>query len=318
MALAVSRSSLRKWLASHRVRLLPTLALIGVVLLASWMGVMDGGYFVGGWAPPTLILGAVVLLVSVVGYPGGARFRLNSLALGLFTAYTAWTFASLLWSPNVGDAWLGAGQTLLYLLAFWVTVACVALGASRRWVLAASALGPAVVSGVTLPALGPRLEDFFYDDRLIGTVGYFNGQAAFLLIPFWAAIHVGGSRSVNPILRGAVLAGAVLSVDLAVLTQSRGAMVAMAASLVVFFLLSGERLRGLLALVPVAAALYVAFPELNGVYLALYRGEAPVAGLLNAVVLPAVWTTAAVTGLYGLTWGLLDRRSAKMGGFQDR
>jgi len=67
--------------------------------------------------------------------------------LGLFAAYTAWTFASLLWSPNHrGDAWVGAGLTVIYLLAFWLAVSFVSLGASRRWVLAASAIGPAIVA----------------------------------------------------------------------------------------------------------------------------------------------------------------------------
>jgi hypothetical protein len=225
----------------------------------------------------------------------------------MFAAYTGWTFASLLWSPNMGDAWLGAGQTLLYLLAFWLVVVNVAMGASRRWALAASALGPAIVAAITLPALASQLEYFFDNSRLIGTVGYYNGEAAFLLVPFWVAVYLGGSPSVTPLLRGAVLAGAVLSVDLAVLTQSRGAMAAMVASLPVFFLISGQRLRGLLALIPVAIALYVAFPGLNGVYLAFLGQEAPVEGLL-ALVLPTVWLTAALVGLYGLCWGLVDRR----------
>lgn len=47
---------------------------------------------------------------------------------------------------------------------------------------------------------------------------------------------------------------------------------ALAASLPVFFLLSGQRLRSLFALALVAAALVIAFPGLNGVYLALLEG----------------------------------------------
>ncbi len=286
-------------------RLPPTLALICVVLLAAWMGNLDGGYFVGDWAPPAFILAAVALVVSVAGafHRSGRRWTL--LTAALFALYAAWTFASLLWSSDRGDAWLGAGQTLLYLLAFWVAVALVALGASRRWVLGASALGPAAVAALTLPALGPRLEDLFDNDRLVGTVGYYNGEAAFLLVSFWVAVYLGASRPVNPVLRGAVLAGTVLSLDLAVLTQSRGAMVAMAVSLPVFFLLSGQRLRGLLALVPVSLALFVAFPGLNGVYLAFLEGGSPTAALER--VLPTVWLSAAGAGLYGLSWGLVDR-----------
>ena len=161
------------------------------------------------------------------------------------------------------------GLTLLYLLAFLVAVSFVAMGASRRWALAASALGPAVIAALTLRALVPRFEALFENDRLVGTIGYYNGEAAFLLVAFWVAVYLGGSRRVNPVVRGAVLAGAVLCLDLAVLTQSRGAVVAMIASMPVYFLLSGQRLRGLAAMGAIAAAVAVAFPGLNGVYLAL-------------------------------------------------
>ncbi|MEJ7843401.1 MAG: O-antigen ligase family protein [Rubrobacter sp.] len=289
-----------------RDRLPPTLGLVCVVLLAAWMGNADGGYLVGGWAPPALVLAALVLLVSVTGFFVRTRLRWGALALGLLTAYTAWTFVSLLWSPNKGEAWLGAGQTLLYLLAFWATIAFVTLGASRRWALAASVLGPAAIAAFTLQSLGPRINDLFANDRLIGTVGYYNGEAAFLLVSFWVAVYLGGSPRVNPLLRAAVLAGAVLSADLAILTQSRGAMVAMAVSVPIFFLLSGQRLRGMLALAPVALALYAAFPGLNGVYLAFLQGGDPAAALDRVLV--TVWATAAGVGLYGLCWGLLDRR----------
>jgi len=294
-----------KRFSGGRNRLLPTLALICVVLLAAWMGSRDGGYFVGDWVPPAFVLAALALLVSLAGAFRGSGHRWSLLASALFALYAAWTLASLLWSPNRGDAWLGAGQTLFYLLAFWIAVVLITLGASRRWVLGASVLGPAAVAAFTLPALGPRLGDLFENGRLVGTVGYYNGEAAFLLVSFWVAVYLGASRRVNPLLRGAVLAGTVLSVDLAVLTQSRGAMVAMAVSLPVFFLLSGRRLRGLISLLPIAFALYVAFPGLNGVYLAFLSGDNPAAALES--VLPTVWLTAAGAGLYGLSWGFIDR-----------
>ena len=289
-------------------RLPPTLALICVVVLAAWMGNMGGGYFVRDWALPALILSALTLLISVIGVPRAPKNRWGALALGLFTAYAVWTLASLRWSPNAGDAWLGAGQTLLYLLAFWAALALVASGASRRWVLAASVLGPALVASFTLAALGPRLGDMFENERLVGSVGYYNGEAAFLLVAFWVAVYLGGSRFSGPILRGAVLGGAVLCLDLAVLTQSRGAMVAMLVSLPVFFLLSGQRLRGLLALVPIVAALCIAFPGLNEIYLAFRAGDETHVETLLGLVLPTVWTTAGLAGLYGLCWGLVDQR----------
>ncbi len=271
------------------------------------MGAASGGYFSSQWAPATLVLAALALVASLTGVLRGAGSEWGNLALGLFAAYTVWTFASLLWSPNRGDAWVGAGQTLLYLLAFWLAVGLVSLGASRRWVLAASALGPAVVAALTLISLTPpRIEELFEGNRLEGTVGYYNGEAAFLLVPFWVAIYLAGSRSVSPLLRGLILAGSTLGVDVAVLTQSRGAMVAMVLSLVVFFLVSGQRLRGFFALAPVVLALLATFPGLNEVYLALANGESAPAAV--RAVLPAVGLTALGVGLYGALWGLLDRR----------
>ena len=280
--------------------------MICLVLLAAWMGNSNGGYFIGDWTPAALVVAALLLLVSAVGLFGSSKLGVGALALGLLTAYTGWTFASLLWSPNTGDAWLGSGQTLLYLLAFWVAVILLALGASRRWVLAASVLGPAVVAVFTISTLGTRLGTLFASNRLVGTVGYYNGEAAFLLVPFWVAVYLAGSRRVNPLLRGAVLFSAVVSVDLAVLAQSRGAMVAMAVSLPVFFLFSGQRLRGLIALLPVAVALYFSFSGLNDVYQAFLKDGNPAVALEQ--VIPVVWLTAAGAALYGVSWGLFDMR----------
>lgn len=290
----------------RKTRLAPGLALVCVVLLGAWMGNANGGYLVGEWTPPALILSVLVLLTSLLGFTVSSTQKWSVLALGLLTAYTAWTFASMLWSPNMGNAWLGAGQTLFYLLIFWVVVSLVGLGASRRWVLIASVLGPSVLAAFTLQALYSRFDTFFEGSLLVGTVGYHNGEAAMLLVPFWVAIYLGGSRLVNPFLRGAVLAGAVLCLDLAVLAQSRGAMVAMLVSLPVFFLVSGQRLRGLISLLPLAVALLIAFPGLNSVYLALLDGKDAYGEFER--VLPVVWMTATGAGLYGLSWGLIDQR----------
>ena len=288
----------RRWIA-------PTCILVAVALLASWMGQAKGGYFIGDWACVALVLVTLMLINSLAGALPIARSRWSIAATGFFAFYTAWTFLSLLWSPNRGAAWLGAAQTLFYLLAFWIAVGLIALGASRRWVLLASAFGPTVVAIHTLTALVPHNGKLFDNDRLLGTVGYFNGEAAFLLIPFWVAIYLAGSRRVNVLLRGLMLSGVVLSVALAVLTQSRGAMVAMAASLPVFFLFSGQRLRGLLALVPVLVVLFVTFQGLNDVYLESWDRGDPIQALERIV--PVVWLTSAGAGLYGLCWGLVDR-----------
>jgi O-antigen ligase len=283
----------------------PTAALVAATLLATWMGAVNGGYFVAGWAPVLFVLSALALVLSLVGALASPGSRWTAAALGLFALYALWTALSMLWSPNKGDAWHGVGQTLLYLLAFWLALNLLRLGASRRAVLAASVLGPACVAALTFPTLSPNLEQLFENNRLVGSVGYYNGQAAFLLVPFWVAISLAGSPRIHWAVRGPILAGATLCLQLAVLTQSRGAMVALAVSLPIFFLFSGQRLRGLISLLPVVAALWVAFPPLNGVYLALAEGGDAAAAVERA--LPVVWLTSGGTGLFGLLWGLSDR-----------
>ena len=282
-------------------RLAPTLTLATVALLGVWMSCSYGGYFVGVWAPVALLLCALAL----VRMPHVRPSRWGVCALVSFSGYAAWTFASILWSPNRGDAWAGAGQTSLYLVAFALTV-CVAAGASQRRILAAWVLGTSVVAGLTLLLLASDPEGMFRRHRLAGTVGYHNAEAAFLLMPFWAAIYLSASRRAHPALRGAALGGAVLCAAVAVMAQSRGAVLAMAVSLPTFFLLSGGRLRGLLALVPVATALLVVFPTLNHVYVALSDGAAPPEAVRG--VAAAAWSASGAAALYGVAWGVLDRR----------
>jgi tetratricopeptide (TPR) repeat protein len=284
----------------------PTLTLVTVALLGVWMGCSYGGYFVQTWAPVALLLCAPAVVWALPGAsPGGVPRRAVG-ALVLFSGYAVWTFASILWSPNKGDAWAGAGQTFLYLVAFALAVRSTAAGASRRRMLAAWVLGTSAVAGLTLLALGSGAGDMFRRHRLIGTVGYHNAEAAFLLMPFWAAIYLSASRSAHPALRGAAQGGAVLCASVAVLAQSRGAMVAMALSLPVFFLFSGGRLRGLVALAPVAVALLAVFPDLNHVYVALSDGATP-SGALGGVAC-RVWATSGAAGLYGLAWAVVDLR----------
>lgn len=294
----------KKYSKGHS-RLPATLALTAITLTATWMGFENGGYFVADWGLIGLAVAVILLFGTATGAFRAARVRYGVIALALFGAYTAWTFASILWAPNRGEAWSGASLTLLYLLVVLTTVALIIAGASRRWALAGAVIGPAVAAAFTVLAFDSNLGGMFENGRLEGTVGYYNGQAAFLLVSFWTAMYLAGSPRVNPVLRAAVLASSVINVEVAVLTQSRGGMVAVALSLLVFFLLSGQRVRGLLALAPVIVALLIAFPGLNQIYLAFSEGGDPTA--VAGRVTPVIWLTTLGAGLYGLLWGLLDR-----------
>lgn len=91
-----------------------------------------GGYFINVWAPVVFVLAALLVFASVTGVAGRVGSPWVLAAFYLFVAYAGWSLFSVLWSPDRGDALYDAGLTLLYLVAFWVTVAFIARGASRR------------------------------------------------------------------------------------------------------------------------------------------------------------------------------------------
>ncbi len=55
-----------------------------------------GGRYVNGWLPVALVLAVLALIASVAGALRVVGPRWNAVALGLFSAYAAWTLASLL------------------------------------------------------------------------------------------------------------------------------------------------------------------------------------------------------------------------------
>ena len=77
-------------------QLVPALVLVAVVLLASWMGYANGGYLVSQWALVAIVLAVLALIISIAGAFRGTGSRWSTVAVGLFAAYTVWTFASLL------------------------------------------------------------------------------------------------------------------------------------------------------------------------------------------------------------------------------
>ena len=159
----------------------------------------------------------------------------------------------------------------------------------------------------TLLALVLRIEELFENNRLVGTVGYYNGEAAFLLIPFWVSVYLASSDRINwlvrrhssrwsrykhrgccsnPVPRGDGSDGG-FTTRLFLVSLVRGC--AGSAS----------------ALAPIAAALFITFPELNRVYLEFLQEGSPAGAIEEAT--PVVWLTAAGAGLYGSLWGLIDR-----------
>ena len=68
-----SLANLKK--ALKRSRLAPSLALVAVVLVGSWMGYARGGYFAVDWGLAALALATLALISSVIGALRAVGYR---------------------------------------------------------------------------------------------------------------------------------------------------------------------------------------------------------------------------------------------------
>lgn len=250
----------------------------------------DGGYAPTRWYPGALVLlalaGGVAVAAPALAWPSD---RVVLAAQALFGAYTIWTFASISWATARGDAWDGADRTLLYLMVFvafssWRWSLVSALGFIGMW-----AGGVVVVCGIELARAASASEpaSFFPYGRFSEPFGYANANAAALVMAFWPLVACAQARWLAPLLRGLALALAGTAIELALLAQSRGSMLAFPVVIIVFLALSRQRLRAAAAVgLALAPALILRHPLLD-VYTALLDRDEAVDNAARAVGLTA-------------------------------
>lgn len=286
--------------ASERIALgVPPLATLAVFLL--WAA--SGGYPPTVWYPGAIFLLGLLLVVRLA-HPALVRGvpRATAVALGFLACFTAWCFLSIAWADVQGDAWDGANRTLLYLTVF----AFFALwpwrpGDAALW-LGALAVGIAAVGVVVVARAAGDPASAFVDGRLGEPSGYSNATCALFLVAFWPALFLASRRETPLLARALTLAAAGALLELALLTQSRGSLVAFPLALVLFLVLVPGRLRSLVALAAVAAAVLPSLGALLDVY-AEDAAPGSVRAARTALLLSAAGLAAA-----GLALALLDRR----------
>jgi hypothetical protein len=278
----------------------PTTAMAPILALALLLLVavpLDGAFDLRYWAPLAL-LGIAVLLGAQ--FTGGLRIGSRPLLLAVAAVWSlaAWMMLSAAWAESAARAWESADRTILY--AALVTVAAT-LPTRRQALGVGSAILAAVaaVATITLVALWVHGEEMFRAGRLEDPIGYRNGTAVLFALAVWPLIGVVAERGRNPALRSGAAGAAVLSLGLAVLTQSRGVTLGLAAGGLVFLAIGPDRLRrvwiALLALAGVALAsgwLLVPFHAFED------SGAAAAADVHRAVLaLTLVTAGAAIVGL---------------------
>ncbi|MGH2854261.1 MAG: tetratricopeptide repeat protein [Solirubrobacteraceae bacterium] len=244
-----------------------TLPALGALALMVVWATDQAGYPETHWAPGGLLvlaLGAIALVavpLRMVEIPPAVR-----VAVGCLAAYTALSFLSILWAGVPGDAWEGANRTLLYLLVFalfacWPQRGATAALALCAWTLAIVGVALFTVLHVNAAAgSATRLQALLPGGRLAYPVGYANADAAQWLIAFWPALLLARSPRLPWGVRGALAGGAVALAEVALLSQSRGALYATPVMLVAVFALLPGRVRTFALLVPVAAGVGAATP----------------------------------------------------------
>lgn len=260
----------------------------------------QGSYGVRAWGllGLALVAGAVLLLAA-----GLRPARQVTWAAAAFLTLGVWTAASTLWGGVASEAVAGLDRLLLAAAALLVGSLLGSDGRRARAVAAGVALAVTAVAVevvVVLP-FDPRHGGWLTESALVGPVGYKNAQGGLFAaaIPLLLWLAPAGSRAI----RAATSAGAVVLISALLLTESRGALVALVIALGVQTLVdrrSGVRVAAACLGVSCAilfvtlAEIYTRLenPDRAGHALALYAlvtlGLAGLAGFLAARFQPQV------------------------------
>ena len=288
--------------------------LMALALFVVW-ATNQTGYPITHWAPGGLIVLALLAIAL-----GVVRLRVADvptpvkIALGCLAAYTALSFASILWAAVPGEAWEGANRTLLYLLVFALFALWPQHGRSAAlllgvWTLAMIGLAAFVVLHVNAAAHShARLESLLPGGRLVYPSGYVNANAAQWLMAFWPALLLARETRLHWSVRGLLAGGAVLLAEVALLSVSRGSLYATPVMLVLVFALLPGRTRTFALLVPVAAGIATAAPSVLRVGDRLEHSQHAVGAVHTATT--ATFLAALAVGLVVALGAAIESRRA--------
>jgi hypothetical protein len=230
-------------------------------------------FFAGGGLPPvqqattmeiilTLGCGAIVA-AAVILTPRGRRVY-GLWPVGLLLAFAALSALSVVWSVQPDASWQNAGLMFAYSAVFGAAVA-LARAAPARW--------PAVIGGVTLAAVvvcgyalltkvfPASLDAHDIYARLQAPYGYWNATGLTAAMGVIGCLWLGARRAGHALLSALAYPATGLLLVALMLAYSRGALVALALGLALWFAIVPLRLRGAAVLLTgaLAAGLVVAW-----------------------------------------------------------
>ena len=300
------RGSFRRRLAVHGAAL-PGLAVTTALGVAFGLSPFASGFYSSSiWAPAGLGL-LVVLTAALIAGPVRLPRR-AIIATAAIAALALLSLVSALWTDSIEQAVVEGNRLLIY--AAGLALLVVLLRSDRAALIAFGAFtaGAVAVAGWVLAGMLRGDEALFLLGRLHEPLGYINGQANFFVLAVWPCIALAEQRrggALGAALAGLGLAGATLFAGLAVLGQSRGAILAAALSVIVVLALLPGRLRRIVALLVAGACLVPASPALLDVY-----RDGATDDRLHAAAVAVVLAALAAGVVWGLLVGLEERGRA--------
>ena len=282
---------------------LPALVAVGVFI--AWAA-SHGGYPTSTWYPGAIFL-LGLFVATVVVLPNSLReIPRTVLAAGAcLLGFTAWSFLSIIWADAPAEAWDGANRTLLFLVVFCLFAAWGQRSTGAGLVLGTWTLGIIVLAVVTLIRVSDAADptEHLVAFRLAPPAGYASATAAIFLMAVWPALVLAGRPEVPWPLRGLFAGGATVLVNVATLTQSRGAIYALPVVLILFFVVLPGRRRTFAVTAVVAAALALTLPEAFQAALDMRDGQDP-GEALREVARPTVIAALAVLAVVAAGAGI--------------
>lgn len=274
---------------------------VALLLVAAWY---QGAFAVQYWAPVAVLALAVLAATAATGglRVDGAGART---AIAAAWALALWALLSALWAESPSGAVEGASRTALYAALLTIPLALTAGARSAARVAVLLQLGIAAIAAVTFARLLGDGTELFLAGRLDDPVGYRNATGCLFALGFWPFVAWAARRDMNAFARASSLAGAVLLLGLAFLTQARGIVPALAVGGAIALALGPERLRrAWLALAAVAAVAAVSGRLLTPFRAFSDGGEVGAADI--AVAVDALALAIALTLVAGLVVALVD------------
>ena len=312
-------SSSRRWPGSRPpLRSADALLIVPGLLVAAIFAVLagaEGGVHQVDWYPATIFM---IALLAVVVLAGGRALsalpRSARAAIALFGLFVAWSYASILWADDRGVAWDAANMTLLYFATFSLFAVWPWSPRAAMVVLGAFGVALAVIGWVVLVDASNARDPtaWFIKQRFAEPVGYPNGNAALFLGAAFPLVLLAARREMPWWVRGVALGAGGVLVDLSLLSQSRGSLLAGVIVLVACLAVVPGRVRTLLALATVGAVTALSVPELLDVYEVAGAGGDLSAALASAsdaflVSFVALFGFGAAAGLVETYAGLSQR-----------